>query len=273
MPLKYPYLGFGLGLRSIHFPYIIEHKPKIDWFEIISENYMENEGKALANLQIIRQNYPMVMHGVSLSIGSSDVLNWEYLAKLKNLAERLKPEWISDHLCWTGMQNFNTHDLLPLPYTEEVIQYTVERIVQVQDFLNQRILIENVSCYISYSASEMTEWEFFSEIVQRSDCLILLDINNIYVNSYNHGFNPDDYLSNIPKARVQQIHLAGPESKVSHLIDTHNQPVPDPVWELYKKAISHFGTISTMIERDDNIPSFEELALELEIAKDIARRS
>ncbi len=196
---KPPYLGFGLGLRAEHYEYILANKPKLDWFEIVSENYMIPGGQALSTLEQIRQDYPLVMHGVSLSIGSTDPLNQDYLTKLKQLADRIQPKWISDHLCWTGINKLNMHDLLPLPYTEEAIKHVSDRVKQVQDFLGRQILLENVSSYLTYADSQITEWEFLSAIAKRADCLILLDINNIYVSSYNHGFNPMDFILGVVK--------------------------------------------------------------------------
>jgi uncharacterized protein (UPF0276 family) len=215
----------------------------------------------------------MVMHGVSLSIGSTQPLDRNYLAQVKALAARLEPHWVSDHLCWTGIAGRNMHDLLPLPYTEEALANVVERVRTVQDFLGRRILLENVSSYVTYRDSQLTEWEFLREIAQRADCLILLDVNNIYVSSVNHEFDPLDYLNAIPADRVQQIHLAGHENHGDYLIDTHDHPVPDPVWELYGAALRRFGSVSTMIERDANIPPLEELCAELDAARQLAERT
>src|SRR3990167_6007461 len=210
---KKPNLGFGLGLRTEHYDTILADKPPIDWFEIITENYLVPGGKPHYYLEKIREHYPMVMHGVSMSICSIDPLDWDYLHEMKALANKLEPKWISDHLCWTGLHGKNTHDLLPLPYTDEAINHVVKRIQQVQDFLGQPILVENVSSYITYHQSTMTEWEFIKAISEQADCLILLDVNNIYVSSVNHGFNPIDYLNAIPIERVFQIHLAGHTNK------------------------------------------------------------
>lgn len=267
-----PYLGFGLGLRSQHYQYILEHQPAIDWFEVLTEDYLIPGGRPLYYLDQIRQHYPMVMHGVSMSIGSTDPLNYDYLEKVKKLATRLEPAWISDHLCWTGVDGINLHDLLPLPYTEEALQHIVERVKQVQDFLGRQILLENVSSYVTYTASQLTEWDFLAEIAKQADCLILLDINNIYVSAFNHNFDADDYLKGIPVDRVRQFHLAGHENCGQHIIDTHNQPVIDSVWDLYAKAVKRFGKVTTMIERDDNIPEFPELMAELAQAKAIAKK-
>lgn len=269
---KFSFLGFGLGLRHEHYTYILENKPKVDWFEALTENYLVAGGRPLYYLDQIRQDYPMVLHGVSLSIGGSDPVNLEYINKVKDLIKRVDPCWVSDHLCWTGINGLNMHDLLPLPYTEEAIQHLVPRIKQVQDLLGRQILLENVSSYVTYSHSGMTEWEFLAEIARRADCYILLDVNNIYVSAFNHGFNPQEYLQGIPVDRVKQFHLAGHENHGSYIIDTHDHPVIDDVWDLYAHAVKRFGQISTMIERDDRIPEFPELFAELSEAKKIAQR-
>ena len=268
-----PFLGFGLGLRTEHYTYVLENKPDIDWFEIISENYMVAGGKPLYYLDKIRSHYPMVMHGVSLSIGSTDPLNMEYLAKLKHLIQRVEPHWVSDHLCWTGVDNTNSHDLLPLPYNEETIAHVVSRVEQVQEYLGQRILLENLSSYVTYKNSDMTEWDFFNEIARRSDCHILLDINNIFVSAHNHLFDPIDYLKGIDPDRVMQFHLAGHSYNGNMIIDTHDHDVCDPVWSLYAAALQRFGAVSTMIERDDRIPEFKQLRAELSVAEQIAGRT
>ncbi len=268
---KKTYLGFGLGLRKEHYQTILDEKPAIDWFEILTENYLVSGGKPLYFLDRIREHYPMVMHGVSLSIGSSDSLDWDYLQKIKILKQRIEPHWISDHLCWTGMNGKNAHDLLPLPYTEEVIAHVTHRVRQVQDFLGERILLENVSSYVTYHQSTMTEWEFLSEIAQRADCRILLDINNIYVSSINHEYDPLQYIKAIPIDRVLQIHLAGHSNMGDFIIDTHDHDIIDPVWDLYAAALQRFGKVSTMIERDDNIPPLSELMSELNYARKIAK--
>jgi len=271
MAEKLPYLGFGLGLRTQHYEAILESKPEVDWFEIISENFMVPGGKPLYYLDRIRARYPIVMHGVSMSIGSTDPLDRDYLRQLKVLAERIEPVWISDHLCWTGVAHKNMHDLLPLPYTEEAARHVADRIMQVQEFLGRRILIENVSSYVGYRDSEMSEWEFLREIVTRADCLMLFDVNNIYVSGFNHDFDARDYLNAIPAERVQQIHLAGHRNLDTHIIDTHDEPVIDPVWELYRDTLARLGPVSTMIERDDNIPALAELVDELNHARTIAK--
>lgn len=264
------FLGFGLGLRIDHFHDVLENKPDVDWFEIISENFMVPGGKPQYYLHAIRENYPMVMHGVSLSIGSMDPLDKDYLLRLKELADDVKPEWFSDHLCWTSFNHINKHDLLPLPYNEEAINHVVERIKFVQDYLDRPFLLENVSSYLTFTNSDMQEWEFFNEIAKRADCKMLLDINNIYVSSRNHGFSPEEYLLGIEPKYVQQFHLAGHSDFGNYVIDTHDHDVPDSVWDLYRSALRRFGKVSTMIERDDNIPPFHELYAELNIARSIA---
>lgn len=267
------FLGFGLGLRTDHFQEVLDTKPNVDWFEVISENFMVDGGKPKYFLHAIREHYPIVMHGVSLSIGSTDPLDMNYLRKLKVLINEVQPEWISDHLCWTGAHQTNTHDLLPLPYNEEAINHLVERIKRVQDFLGRQILMENVSSYLTYHNSEITEWEFYNEVINRADCLALLDINNIYVSARNHNFSSQDYLAGMDKNRIRQFHLAGHTDYGDYVIDTHDHDVADPVWQLYQDALKQFGWVSTMIERDDNIPPLKDLLAELNIARDIAQQS
>lgn len=263
-------LGFGIGLRPEHYEPILTEKPDIDWLEILTENYLVPGGKPLHYLNLFSSLYPIVMHGVSMSIGSCDPLDWNYLKDIKQLATRIQPKWISDHLCWTGLHHKNMHDLLPLPYTEEAIHHIVNRINQIQDFLGQRILIENVSSYVTYTHSTLTEWDFLKEICERADCLLLLDVNNIYVSSINHHFNPLTYMTSIPSERVYQIHLAGHSNMGSYIIDTHDHDIIDPVWKLYEAALQHIGPVSTMIERDDNIPELSHLINELEYARKIS---
>ncbi|MEA3197985.1 MAG: uncharacterized protein QOF32_2037 [Gammaproteobacteria bacterium] len=263
--------GFGLGLRTPHYEAVLNEPHAIDWLEIITENYLVPGGKPLNYLERIRERYPMVMHGVSLSIGSTDPVDVDYLAGVRALAARIEPHWISDHLCWTGIDGRNLHDLLPLPYTEEALTTVVARVGQVQDALGRQILLENVSSYLEFHESDMSEWEFLREVAQRADCAILLDINNIYVSSVNHGFDPLTYLEAIPKDRVRQLHLAGHSDLGGHLIDTHDHPIVAPVWDLYRAAVAQFGAVPTMIERDDNIPPLNELVAELQIARDLSR--
>jgi uncharacterized protein len=260
-------LGFGLGLRPDHYDAILSERPSIGFFEALTENYLGAGGKPLHYLDRVRAEYPLVLHGVSLSIGSTQPLNRDYLKAVKALKQRVQPNWISDHLCWTGTDGVNLHDLMPLPYTEEALNHLVPRIQEVQEFLGERILLENVSSYVSYRHSHMTEWHFLVELCARADCLLLLDVNNVYVNSINHHFDPIDFLRAIPRQRVTQIHLAGHERQGSFIIDTHDAPVADPVWELYGCACERFGAVSTMIERDANIPPLEALLEELDSAR------
>lgn len=265
-----PFLGFGLGLRPDYYEEILTQKPNLDWFEILTENYLVPGGKPLYYLDQIRTHYPIVMHGVSLSLGSSDPLDRDYLQQLKNLASRVEPVWISDHLCWTGVNGVNAHDLLPIPYTRQAVNHIVSRIHQVQEFLGRPILIENVSSYLTYKQSEMTEWEFILEIVKKADCYILLDVNNVYVSSINHQFNPMDYIFAMPAERVAQIHLAGHSNHGHYIIDTHDAPVIQPVWDLYAATLKRLGPVSTMIERDDNMPPLIDLLAEIKHAQEIA---
>jgi len=262
--------GFGLGLRTPHYEAILSEPHAIDWLEVITENYLGPGGKPLDYLERIRERFPLVMHGVSLSIGSTDPIDFEYLRMVRELAQRIEPYWISDHLCWTGVDGRNLHDLLPLPYTEEALACVSARVAQVQEALGRQILLENVSSYLSFHADEMSEWEFLREVAARADCNILLDINNIYVSSVNHGFDPVKYLQAMPKSRVRQFHLAGHSDMGGHLIDTHDHPIVAPVWELYRQALTLFGDVPTMIERDDNIPELSELVRELDVARNIA---
>jgi len=265
-----PKLGFGLGLRTDHYEAILQEAPRVDWFEALSENYMVGGGKPLRWLERIRERYPVVLHGVSLSIGSTAPLDRAHLIQLKALAERIQPAWISDHLCWTGIAGRNLHDLMPLPHTEEAVHHIAARVREVQDFLGRRILLENVSSYVDFAHSALPEWEFLKAVAEAADCLILLDVNNIYVNSQNHGFDPLTYLRAVPARRVQQIHLAGHSRSGELLIDTHDHPVPEPVWALYAEAVRRFGAVATMVERDDDIPPLAELVLELDRARAIA---
>ena len=265
-----PYLGYGLGLRVEHYEALLANPGAVQWLEVVSENYMVNGGLPLVWLDRFRERFPLVMHGVSLSIGSTDPLDEDYLARLAALAQRIEPAWVSDHLCWTGVQGVNLHDLMPLPYTEEALDHVVSRVKRVQDTLKRRILLENVSSYVSFADSQLTEWEFIAAVAERADCLILLDINNVHVSAANHGFSSQDYLRGIPASRVQQFHLAGYEQGEQLIIDTHDAPVSNAVWDLYREAVRRFGRVSTMIERDDNFPPLAELMNELEHARSLA---
>lgn len=262
-------LGCGVGLRPKHYPVITGEWPQVDWFEAISENYMDSGGRPIAILEQIRAHYPVALHGVALSIGSMDPVNQPYLERLKTLVDRIQPEIVSDHLCWSGVGGAQLHDLLPLPFTEESIVQVVSKVSQVQDFLKRPILLENVSTYITFKHSVMPEWEFLSEVARRSGCGILLDLNNIYVNSKNHGFELSDYLNGISGDKIGQFHLAGHTDMGTYLFDTHSKPVIEPVWDLYREALKRWGPISTLIEWDDDIPEFSELLEERNRAKKI----
>jgi uncharacterized protein (UPF0276 family) len=262
-----PDLGVGVGLRVPHYRHIIETRPVIDFFEIISENFMVAGGKPLFHLERVLESYLVIQHGVSLSIGAPEPPDREYLHKLKQLVRRVKPAWVSDHLCWCGVPGANLHDLLPLPHTEEAIRRVVERAAMVQDFLEVRFALENTSSYMAYTASTMPEWEFVSEIVERADIGLMFDVNNVYVSAYNHGFDPYEYLRSIPHERVVQVHLAGHTNLGKYIIDTHRGQVIDPVWELYAATIEMTGAVSTLIEWDDEIPTWEVLSQEAALAR------
>lgn len=254
--------GCGIGLRIDHFDTVDEKKPDIPWFEILSDNYLIEGTLQRDFLYHIRNHYPVTFHGVGLSIGSTEPLNKDYLQRLKKLKDEVQPAWISDHLCWTSAHGVVTHDLIPLPYTETVIKHIVDRILEVQDYLGEQLVIENVSSYLQFKATDMTEWDFINEVTSRSDCKLLLDVNNIYVSSQNHNFDADEYLFAMPADRVAEIHLAGYEDRGTHLLDTHSRPVTEPVWELFKKAVQHVGDVPVLIEWDNDIPSFERVVEE-----------
>jgi uncharacterized protein (UPF0276 family) len=254
--LGYPNLGLGIGLRTVHYPYILEHNPPVDWFEIISENYIDSQGRARYVLEQLAERYEIVMHGVSLSIGSTDSLDFEYLAKLKQLAKAVSAKWVSDHICWTGVAGINAHDLLPIPFNEESLAHLVERIKIVQDALERPLVLENPSSYVTFASSTMPEWEFISRMADETGCGLLLDVNNVYVSSVNHDFDPFEYLQSMPAERVVQFHLAGHTNCDTHLIDTHDGEVIDPVWELYRSAHELTGGASTLLEWDAKIPPF-----------------
>lgn len=269
---NYPYLGYGLGLRASHYDTILAQRPKnVDWFEIISENFIEAHKGYWDFLSELRRDYRVVMHGVSMSVGSTDPLNLEYLNKLKKLADFLEVPWLSDHLCWTGINGKNSHDLLPVPYTEEALRHISARIRQAQDILGRHIVLENPSTYLEFNASTIAEWEFMARLSEDADCGLLLDVNNVYVSAFNHNYDAKKYIDAVPKNRIIQIHLAGHKNLGSHIIDTHDNHVIDEVWQLYEYTISRFGNISTMVEWDDNIPEFSELAAELDKARKIGQ--
>jgi uncharacterized protein len=267
---KPPYLGFGLGLRPQHYADILEGNPNVDWFEVISENYMVPGGQPLKILDRIRERYPIVMHGVSMSIASTSPLDMDYLSGLKALAKRSEPVFISDHLCWTGVHGVNLHDLLPVPYTQEALDHVVARVQHVQDYLGQAIALENVSSYVQFSHSEMTEWEFIAELTRRTGCWLVFDVNNVFVSAFNHEFDAHAFIAGVPTERIVQFHLAGHEHNMSHIVDTHDAMVCDEVWDLYRSALKHFGAVSAIIERDDNIPPLDEMVRELETARAVA---
>jgi hypothetical protein len=269
---KPPFLGFGLGLRADHYTEILEGNPPIDWFEIISENYMLPGGQPLRMLDRIRERYPIVMHGVSMSIASTAPPDFEYLQALRELAKRVEPKWISDHLCWTGVHGKNLHDLLPIPYTQEALDHVVSRVHLVQDYLGRPLVMENASTYVQFNNSDMTEWEFIAELTRRTGCWLLFDVNNVYVSAFNHGYDPHTFLAGIPEDRVVQFHMAGHSHMGTHIVDTHDHPVCEDVWDLYAAALKRFGHVSTMIERDDNIPPLDELLLEVNRTREIAGR-
>ena len=270
MSLSLPSLGNGIGLRTQHFAEFLAGGVAVDWVEAISENFFAPGGRPRAVLEKVRADMPVVLHGVSLSIGGPDPLDRQHLRSLRELAARVEPAWVSDHLCWGTHRGRYLHDLLPLPFTEESLGHVVERVGVVQDVLGRQILLENVSSYLTFSASSLTEWDFLAEVARRADCGILLDVNNIYVSATNHGFEARTYLEAIPVDRVAQFHLAGHSDHGTHLLDTHDHPVADPVWELYREAVRRFGNVSTLIEWDDHIPPLARLVEESERARAVA---
>jgi uncharacterized protein (UPF0276 family) len=275
-PSDAPYLGVGVGLRTVHYADVLErgcqNRLGVDWFELLSENYMVPGGRPLRILNQVRDFAPVAMHGVSLNIGSTDRLDAAYLDALDRLARSARPSWISDHLCWTGVAKKNLHDLLPLPYTDEVILHVADRVRRVQDRLGRRIALENVSSYLSFAEDAMSEWDFLLAIVEEADCGILLDVNNVFVSAHNHGFDAMKYIDSVPAGRIFQIHLAGHSTSGSMLIDTHDHPVADEVWALYERTIARIGPVSTLIEWDDQIPPFQRLVEEADKAREILAR-
>lgn len=265
----FPYLGFGVGLRSQHFQYILDNQPEMDWFEIISENFIDSKGWPRKVIEQLAERYPIVMHGVSMSIGSTDSLNIDYLKKLKAFSKKIDAKWISDHLCWTGVLGKNSHDLLPLPLTEETLVHVVDRIKRVQDILERPLVLENPSSYLQFQDDSMTEYDFIREMANLSDCRLLLDVNNVYVSSFNHQYDPSTYIQSLPLEKVVQFHLAGHTNKGTHIIDTHDDHVVTEVWKLYAEAIKKTGPVSTLLEWDANIPEFPELRKEILKAKTI----
>lgn len=269
--LGLPDLGLGVGLRNKHFNHLLQHPPMVDWFEIISENYMDDFGFARHVLTHVRKQVPVVMHGVSLSIGSTDPLNMTYLKKLRTLAEQVEPMWVSDHLCWTGVLGVNTHDLLPMPLTEESLAHVTDRVQQVQEYLGRPLVLENPSTYIQFNASTMPEWEYLSQLAKCTGCGLLVDVNNIYVSAHNHGFDAITYIQNLPHEHIVQMHIAGPTDYGDLLVDTHDHPVPTEVWKLYKLVHELTGGVSTLLEWDAQIPDYPELVEELFKAKKVLK--
>jgi uncharacterized protein (UPF0276 family) len=268
---RWPRLGYGAGLRAEHYPDVLgERRPEISWFEAITENYMDTGGRPLAVLEQVRKDFPVALHGVGLSIGSTDALNERYLDRLSKLVARIAPALVTDHLCWTGVGGRASFDLLPIPYTEEALEHVVERVARVQERLGRQILLENPSTYVTFRDSTMAEWEFLAAVAERADCGILLDVNNVYVSAYNHGFDAEAYLAALPPRRIGQIHLAGHTDRGSYLFDTHSAPVAKAVWDLYAAATERFGEVSTLVEWDADIPPFERLAAEVERARSVA---
>lgn len=268
-----PDLGHGVGLRREHFERVLEGVSDVDWFEVVSENFMVRGGRPLHVLDRVRRDHPVVLHGVSLSIGSTDPLGKDYLDALARLIERVEPAWVSDHLCWTGVGGHNAHDLLPLPYTEEALAHVSHRVMQVQERLGRRIALENVSTYLEFEGSTLPEWEFLAEVAARADCGILLDVNNVFVSASNHGFDPHEYLEAIPAERVWQVHLAGHSDRGSHLLDTHGGPVCDAVWDLYRFATQRIGAVASLVEWDENVPDWDTLVGENERARAVRRQA
>jgi uncharacterized protein (UPF0276 family) len=262
-PLGLPNLGFGVGLRSAHFDHLLSYWPAVDWFEIISENFMDSGGRPRMVLDEIVARYPVVAHGVSMSIGSADPLDGDYLARLKRFVDEIEPVWVSDHVCWTGVAGLNTHELVPIPFTEESLAHVVERVRTVQDVLERPLVLENPSSYVTYVASTMTEWEFLSRMAEEADCGLLLDVANVRVSSVNHDFDALEYLRGLPHERIVQMHLAGHDDVGTHIVDTHDRGVCDEVWELYRVACELTGGVSTLIEWDDRLPAFAEVHAEV----------
>ncbi|WP_407284918.1 DUF692 domain-containing protein [Streptomyces sp. BP-8] len=268
--LGLPHLGLGVGLRTPHLPYIRRHRPAVGFFEIISENFLDTRGGRRHALAEIAERYPVVLHGVSLSIGSTDPLDFGYLRRLKRLADEVRAPWVSDHVCWTGVLGVHTHDLLPLPFTEETLDHVVRRVRIVQDVLERRLVLENPSSYVEFRASTLAEWEFLGRMAEEADCGLLLDVNNVHVSAFNHDFDPVRYLRELPHERVVQMHLAGHTHYGTHIVDTHDAPVSEPVWELYRLTTELTGGVSTLLERDDKLPPFPELLAELDRARERA---
>lgn len=270
--------GFGLGLRAKHYQDILAQEIPASrngpqWFEVLTDNYMNDGGLPLHYLSQVAERYPLSFHGVGLSLGSTDPLNDDYLTKLSTLVKRFGPRHVSDHVCWSSAAGVHGHDLFPMPYTEHAAKHIAERITQVQERLGQQILIENVSSYLQFNESYLSEVEFLCEVLERADCLLLCDINNIYVSAVNHGFSAQDYLSRLPGKRIKEFHLAGFEDQGTHLLDTHGARVHEEVWTLYRTALELFGQVPTLIEWDTNIPEYSVLLEELEKAQVLSKET
>jgi uncharacterized protein (UPF0276 family) len=266
----FPQLGTGIGLRPPHYADVAAGRARVDWLELITENFMVEGGNPRRVLRAVRERYPIVLHGVSMSLGSVDPLDDRYLSTLSGLAREVQPAWISDHLCWSNFGGHSAHDLWPLPYTEEALNHVAARVARVQDRLGRRILVENVSSYLTFRHSTMAEWEFLGALAEKADCGLLLDVNNVFVSARNHGFDPVAFIDGVPPARVGQFHLAGHSDKGTHLLDTHDHPVCEGVWALYRRAVRRFGPQATLLERDDDIPPLDELVAEARRAADVA---
>jgi uncharacterized protein len=266
--LGHSHLGFGVGLRTVHFSHILKQQPDVDWFEAISENYLDSGGRPRYVLDQVAERYPVVLHGISMSIGSADPLDFDYLRKLKLLAKDVGARWVSDHLCWTGVAGINTHDLLPIPLNEHTLKHVVARIRIVQDVLERPLVLENPSTYVGFADDTMTEWEFLAQMAEQADCGLLLDVNNVYVSSVNNDFDPVEYIRSVPHERVVQFHLAGHTNCQTHLIDTHDGQVIEAVWELYRLARQLTGDVSTLLEWDAKIPEFPVVHAEVLKARD-----
>lgn len=260
-------LGFGLGLRSQHYDYVLEHQPAVDWFELITENYLAPGGRPRAILHKIRAHYPVVLHGLSFNIGSTEAPDQHYLKQLKTLINDIQPAWVSDHICWTGLHGKTSHDLLPIAYNQETLSQVADKVNRIQDVLQQTIVLENPSVYLQFRSASMSEPDFINALTVQTGCRILLDVNNVYVSCFNLGQDPYAHISALKNNCVQQFHLAGHTHNGNHIIDTHDHPVSDPVWELYAHACQHFGETATLLERDDHIPPFPELMAELDMAR------
>jgi uncharacterized protein (UPF0276 family) len=267
-------LGYGIGLRSVHYDYVLRHRPTgVDWFELITENYLAPGGRPRSILREVRADYPVVLHGLSFNIGTAEPPDWDYLAQLKALIAEAQPEWVSDHLCWTGIDGHTSHDLLPISYNEQSLRRVADKVSQIQDYLGCKIVLENPSLYIGFRSSTMSEPEFLNALVANTGCEILLDVNNVYVSAFNMGHDPYAYVDALNPQAIRQFHLAGHTNNNTHIIDTHDQPVCSDVWKLYEHACARFGPVATLLERDDHIPEFPELLKELQQARDLQERA